>query len=189
MPQWLGWWGSSPAQERKKESEVKILKRLHQCPTETPTERNLVPLKPAVRSITIPSQVPRRATTTTISKAHAHLVEMAQHSRLDIPKAQQQRGGLSALATELQVPEGSVTVNKFFGEGKGNSVKGNTTPGVITGRGESKKELLQEDVTQSVFTEVSESTEPRFIKPKLNTHQFNPFLHVHLVCLQINSIF
>lgn len=195
MPRWLGWWGSSPALERKKESEVRVLRRL-QCPPETPTERSSVPLKPTLCSIRVPSPW-HQATSRTMSRAHAHLVEMAQHSRFNIPQAQQH--GLSALATELQseqksseLPGGNSTVKKFTeGEGEGNSVKEDTAAQSVITEGGSEQEVLQEDdvVTQFVFTEVSESTEPRFITPKLDTHQFNPFLHLHVMCLKCHSCF
>lgn len=165
-----------------KKSEAKVLRR-PQYSSAAPSKRNKVPLQPTLRSITLPPPLANgenQATVRIKSRSQTLLVDMAQQSLFNTPGTRQH--GLSALATELPlkqklagVTEEIVTTNNDVPgvEGEGiNYRKEDITRTVFTeGVGESNY-LQEDDVTQIVITEVSESTEPRFITPKLNTPQF-----------------
>lgn len=129
--------------------------------------RNVVPLQLALRNITVPLPFTNdelQATHRTMSRAQA-FVEMVQQSRLNTPQTTAHLQGLSALAPELPPTQTKAPEIMFTGKICIMGINVNMPAGEVEARS------LKEDVTRVVVPEVSDSTEPRIITPKLNTPQ------------------
>lgn len=130
-------------------------------------------MQPKTRNITQPLQsrdVGTQATSRTTSKAEVPIIEMAQKSRLSTSHVHQ--NGLSALVTERSFKKGILKVGK-----KSDTVGNNNAQPAHS----EVMNNLREEQSGFATTEVSESTEPRLIMPKLKTSQFNPNLTFRFV--------